>query len=207
MTFKTVAAALVGASVMVGAAGAAQAAFVSPTSVTWENNGSVTDANRTNTNNVMVQDGKFLSLGVGGWAVFDFGYERAASANDGVVVETTFNCVTANDGNCTYSEEADVYVATSWDGSYAAGTPLTGATWTKIASIPNGLAQGGFSFTIPEAFRYIALLDTSTKQVDGFDVDYIAVTPLPAAAWFMLTALGGLVGGRWLRKGRAAQAA
>ncbi|MQX36445.1 THxN family PEP-CTERM protein [Roseospira navarrensis] len=30
------------------------------------------------------------------------------------------------------------------------------------------------------------------------------VVPLPAAAWFMLTALGGLFGSRWLKKGRAA---
>ncbi|MQX37129.1 VPLPA-CTERM sorting domain-containing protein [Roseospira navarrensis] len=35
----------------------------------------------------------------------------------------------------------------------------------------------------------------------------VSTVPLPAAAWFMLTALGGLVGSRWLKKDKAAPAA
>ncbi|KAA5605254.1 hypothetical protein F1188_11835 [Roseospira marina] len=34
-----------------------------------------------------------------------------------------------------------------------------------------------------------------------------SVVPLPAAAWFLLTAVGGLFGGRWLRGSRGAAAA
>ena len=34
---------------------------------------------------------------------------------------------------------------------------------------------------------------------DDFAVE-IAVTPLPAAAWFLITALTGLFGMRWLRR-------
>ena len=43
--------------------------------------------------------------------------------------------------------------------------------------------------------------------VGDYAVAGLAVTPLPAAAWFLLTGLGGLAGMRWLRKDRAAEAA
>ncbi|WP_299441133.1 VPLPA-CTERM sorting domain-containing protein [uncultured Rhodospira sp.] len=45
----------------------------------------------------------------------------------------------------------------------------------------------------------------SGNEFGGF-IDDVALNavPLPAAAWFMLTALGGLIGTRWLKKGQAA---
>ncbi|WP_299437722.1 VPLPA-CTERM sorting domain-containing protein [uncultured Rhodospira sp.] len=47
----------------------------------------------------------------------------------------------------------------------------------------------------------------AASSTDGWGIDDIKVgaTPLPAAAWFMLTALGGLVGTRWLKRDGAAQ--
>jgi len=55
------------------------------------------------------------------------------------------------------------------------------------------------------AFRWSA-----TARNDGWGLDDIKVgsaVPLPAAAWFMLTALGGLAGVRWLNQPRRAMAA
>ncbi|WP_170294754.1 VPLPA-CTERM sorting domain-containing protein [Roseospira navarrensis] len=48
------------------------------------------------------------------------------------------------------------------------------------------------------------IFDQSTSN-DGWGADDFTVgaVPLPAAAWFLLTALGGLVGTRWLKKGDA----
>jgi len=201
-----------GVAFAVASVGSAQAAYVAPTSVTWADNGTVNDPSRSDTSSVNAPGGEFLSLGLGGWAVFDFGYERTASAADGIVVETTYNCIDTNDdGECShYAETAEVYASTNWDGTYDEDTPidLTHGTWEYITEIPNGDAQGGFQFEVDQNFRWLALVDTSgNNSEDGFDVDHIAVTPLPAAAWFMLTAIGGLFGSRWLKGRRGAQQA
>ncbi|WP_170294843.1 VPLPA-CTERM sorting domain-containing protein [Roseospira navarrensis] len=66
----------------------------------------------------------------------------------------------------------------------------------------NGAARAGNTVLL-------ALDDGGAGPDDNHDdmVVSIAVTPLPAAAWFLLTAIGGLVGARWLRKdGMAATA-
>lgn len=50
--------------------------------------------------------------------------------------------------------------------------------------------------------RLVMLFDDNGNQDDDNHDDFaveIAVTPLPAAAWFLITALGGLFGMRWLR--------
>ncbi|WP_170294965.1 VPLPA-CTERM sorting domain-containing protein [Roseospira navarrensis] len=46
-----------------------------------------------------------------------------------------------------------------------------------------------------------------TEPGDWIRVVTVSAVPLPAAAWFLLTALGGLVGTRWLKKDKAAAAA
>ena len=54
----------------------------------------------------------------------------------------------------------------------------------------------------PTGNRLVLLFDDNGNQDDDNHDDFaveIAVTPLPAAAWFLITALGGLFGMRWLR--------
>ncbi|MBB4314355.1 VPLPA-CTERM sorting domain-containing protein [Roseospira marina] len=217
--FERMSAIAAGTALMVGLSGAAHAAYVAPTAVTWENNGDV-DTGRDNVEGVKEQGGDFLSLGRGGWAVMDFGAERTGS---GLVIETTYNCTDTPSGECTYGESAKVFAALDWDGTYAATadganplggamegstTTYSGADWTYVAAVPNGDAQTGFTFDIPGPFRFLAIVDTTTgtKSKDGFDIDKVAVTPLPAALWFLVTAIGGLTGVRWLRKGQPATA-
>jgi len=85
----------------------------------------------------------------------------------------------------------------------------------------------GNSFGVTEGVNYwqIAIDGTNSWAFDGyatftfgsafsgsdpamqFKITDVPPVPLPAAAWFMLTALGGLVGSRWLKGRTADQAA
>ncbi|MGP1255123.1 MAG: VPLPA-CTERM sorting domain-containing protein [Kiloniellales bacterium] len=54
----------------------------------------------------------------------------------------------------------------------------------------------------PTGNRLVVMFDDNGANDDDNHDDFaveIAVTPLPAAAWFLITALGGLFGMRWLR--------
>ncbi|WP_299436707.1 VPLPA-CTERM sorting domain-containing protein [uncultured Rhodospira sp.] len=205
---------VVGLALAFGVSSGAQAAWITPTTVYWaDTDNDVNDPSREDPSNVDVAgDGKFLSIGYHDWAVFDFGREFVPTT-DGVVIETTYTCNDTNgDGRCNnWPESVDVYAIADWDSTGFDDTdPLTGGTtgadWFFITDIPNADAQGGAMFSVTEPFRFLALVDTSDKQQDGFDVDYIAVAPLPAAAWFLLTAIGGLFGGRWLKGRKGATA-
>ncbi|MBB4315088.1 VPLPA-CTERM sorting domain-containing protein [Roseospira marina] len=63
------------------------------------------------------------------------------------------------------------------------------------------------SETSGTTLRVAALGWNDDFKIKSLSYDIPAEVPLPAAAWFMLTALGGLAGGRWLRKGDARAAA
>ncbi|WP_299436170.1 VPLPA-CTERM sorting domain-containing protein [uncultured Rhodospira sp.] len=212
-------AAALGVAFAVASVGSAQAAYVAPTAVYWDNNGTVGSGRDSATvATVKDKDGDFFSLGLGGNAVFDFSGEFTA----GIVVEVTFNCGT-DSGVCpSHGEKADVYAFNNL--GFGAGDYVkTGRTtnpfddeysgetdFAKVATIPNAEAQDGFKFTVGTAFTHLVLVDTTdsgSNSFDGFDVDQVGVTPLPAAAWFMLTALGGLFGSRWLKGRRGAQQA
>ncbi|WP_299438017.1 VPLPA-CTERM sorting domain-containing protein [uncultured Rhodospira sp.] len=58
------------------------------------------------------------------------------------------------------------------------------------------------------AIRFEALADGASDDWRVSQIEYeVPAVPLPAAVWFMLTALGGLAGSRWLKKGAKAAAA
>lgn len=164
--------------------------------------GSPNASTGTNTN--------FLSLGLGGIAVFDFGVEFAAAA---IVFETT-------GGRASYpTETAKVYVAGS---SYAptfaglnAGNGLaqiSTAPFTYVTTITSKTPSSLIDLApLGGTFRYILLQDVTTGAAtgagyDGFDVDAIGVAPVPEPATFVLAGLGmaGIVlFGRRRKNGRA----
>lgn len=212
-----------GVAFAVASVGSAQAAYLPPTDVYWENNDTVLAADRMDADvaTVSTDDGDFFSLGLGGNAVFGFGTTYTNS--NGVVLEVTNGC-TGGAGTCSgYPETAKLYAFNdlSFDmDDYVATGGTTGKDFFGdniyssfalqwVADIPNAEAQDGFMFQVNNAFTHLVLVDTSAypPSTDGFDVDMVGVTPLPAAAWFMLTALGGLFGSRWLKGRRGAQQA
>lgn len=215
---RTAAALAVVGGMTFAAATESHASLIYATEVDWFNNGTVGSSNdRDNpANSLGAPDDDFLSLGLSsddnpGFAVFGFGQDFI---EEGRIWEITFNC----DPTCVDLETATIYVGTS--DQYTMGQAsradqialVTGmggffGEWTEVADVSNQDAQlsdGGAAFSFEGPFTWLAVVDTtpdSSNSTDGFDVNSIGVAPvpLPAAAWFLLTALGGLFGLRWLR--------
>lgn len=149
-------------------------------------------------------NGDFYSLGLGGSALFTFGGDILGP---GMVIEVTFNC-TESGGICSnYPETAELFGVTGpidltgLEAEVVGGVQtydlMGNLSLTPIATIPNGAAQGGFSFsTGGNTYAGLFIRDTSTNNGDGFDVAAISATPaavpLPPAAALLFGALGGL---------------
>lgn len=146
-----------------------------------------------------VADGKFLSLGLGGAAVFSFGQAFTGPIS---VLEVTYNRV-------GYLETARVFAGNL----FAAGTSaFRMADFTEIGTIGNAAPVATLSFT--GTYRYLALLDTSPRRAgrDGYDVDSITVSggpaatiapapvPLPASALLLALGIGAFGAARRWRK-------
>jgi hypothetical protein len=109
---------------------------------------------------------KFLSLGLGGSAVFSFG---TLFQNQVRLWETTWGF---KSGQNAYDEQVDVYVGNSLDNWTFAKTVKNiadGAYNTKTGTVVN-LAQG-------ETYQYVKLVDKSARvrDRDGWDISAIAV--------------------------------
>ncbi|WP_170294654.1 VPLPA-CTERM sorting domain-containing protein [Roseospira navarrensis] len=100
--------------------------------------------------------------------------------------------------------------------SNAAGNPTTGSagnlyiTGDAITAASGDPGDVLFQFDAARYTKFAFIFDSnggrtgpSDPNIAFADLDY-SVVPLPAAVWFMLTALGGLAGTRWLRKDKAA---
>lgn len=134
----------------------------------------------------------FLSLGLGGAAVFDFGGWFKAQTT---VFEVTFGCTTT----CSYVESADIYAFagpyTPFDGSFGL-TELLNLGFVHVGSLSNSQAfsETGGTVSLAGVYRYLALVDTSPggPKRDGFDVDAISVSlvPLPAGGLLLAGGLG-----------------
>lgn len=186
MKFSTL---VVAAALSVAAAGAASASTVYATLVDWSGGGAsdgvVNATNRSDVDNALgAPDNAFLSLGLGGWAVFSFGQPFVSP---GSVIEVTW-------GNAdNHPESADIWVGTS----HTNGTlDLTG--WQSAGSIANANAQNpGATVLFPGGpYTFLAIKDTSpvVQGRDGFDVDAVGVSPvpLPAGGLLLLSGLGFL---------------
>jgi hypothetical protein len=122
------------------------------------------------------EDGSFVSLGLGGSIVLAFAQPFKAV---GEIFEVSFN------DKKKHPESADVYVG-------------NGTSWTLVASIKNYLAT---TFSASGYFTQIKIVDTTTKgpSFDGWDLDAVAVSPVPVpAAGLMLG--GALLGLGSLRR-------
>lgn len=132
---------------------------------------------RTNTAHALgAVDGDFLSLGLGGSAIFSFG---AIFGSPLSTFEITWGKVEA------HVEIAKVY-------------GLLSGVMTYLGEVNN---QGQSSLTFTGKFDQLKLVDVSDPQYgskDGFDVDAISVStvPVPAAGFLLLGALGGLAAAR-----------
>lgn len=145
------------------------------------------------------EGGGFFALGKGGVAVFGFG---GAFSGEISIFEMSYGCAGPEGGGSAYCagyhEFADVY---AWGGDYSAFdgefglAELNAIGFTKIGEVYNGdgRTEGGAKVTTNGVYRWLALVDTSATS-DGFDVDAISVTtvPAPAALALLISALGGL---------------
>ena len=116
------------------------------------------------------EDGTFLSLGLGGAAVFSFGQLFTGPA---AILEVTWNT------RVGFLESARVYVGNIFDTRAGAFRP---DDFTDLGTITNQSASNVLSFN--GAYRYLAIVDTSPRRGkrDGFDIDSVSVTSLPASA-------------------------
>jgi len=168
--------------------------YVYATNVEWTKGTNVGTADRYNPNNALGDSTKdFLSLGLGGYAVFSFGIDFTDTAS---LTEVTWGSDISH-----YVENATVYVAQSYSTGASGSIDFSNLSdWTKVADISN---QDGPTITLdlPEGiWTYLAVVDTSTQpekeKRDGIDIDTVAVLPVPEPATMFLFGFGlcGLAG-------------
>jgi hypothetical protein len=168
------------------------------TGVTWNSGGGTTPGNdRYFTEDALGEPTQndnggvnFLSLGLGGSAVFEFD----ASFNlASIIIETTWGDPE------NYKEGADVYVGNSLDTD----------EFTWITGIDNWSTDGQTEVSLPvsSTYQYLLVVDTTettypnSPSTDGFDINAVGVkfaipnqqTPVPAAVWLLGSGLIGLV--------------
>lgn len=166
---------------------AAEAAVIHPVSVSAASqNGTLVGAARSQTANALGDaDGKFYSLGSGGWITFDFGTRVQGI---GSVTEVTWN------NRSGYKESAKLFVSN--DGVHFTPTGVTLSNLKETTAL---------SFATASSFRYLKLVDTSAvaRGRDGFDIDSISLSPVPLPAPALMLG-GALAGLGFLRRRRHA---
>lgn len=179
---------------------AAGAATIHATDVTYFKGQGVKGERAESTRALGAADDRFLSLGLGGAAVFSFGQLFVGPAS---VTEVTLGSRPA------HVEEVRVFVSET----FVKGTNRFDETaFREVGRITNASPLTALNFS--GVFRYLALLDTSPRQAgrDGFDIDSISVVaaplpakltavPVPASAPLLLA---GVVVLAWMRRRRAA---
>jgi hypothetical protein len=185
-SFKAFALAAAASASIVAAAPTAQAATVFASSVAEyvEGAGIVSPARRITDNALGAPDGAFLSLGLGGSAVFDFGTAFRTSVT---LTEVTFG------NRAGHVESALVY-----------GLQVLGGPATLLGAITNSTSSVTLAFD--GVFQLLQVVDTSPalRGRDGFDIDAISVVAVPLPAAGGLLALGLIGGAAMLRRRKRA---
>ncbi|WP_299444775.1 VPLPA-CTERM sorting domain-containing protein [uncultured Rhodospira sp.] len=113
----------------------------------------------------------------------------------------------ANDGQ---DEPADPYEVGAYTLTFDGGATTSGTFEADDTEVVDTSDVGYLAVALNQkvkAIKWTYIGDTNDEAgVGDYAVAGLTVTPLPAAAWFLLTALGGLVGTRWLRKAPATAA-
>lgn len=169
------------------------------TDVRWDNGLHATPSNtagsRYNSGSALgAPNTTYLSLGLDGLAVFDFGTEFDAAA---IIFETT-------NGRASYLEYANIYVAdASYAPKYAALNAVNGLAlissfdFNFVRKISNSAESTVIDMSLVDGpFRYLLVQDASSNlgsAYDGFDINAVGVAPVPEPGTMMLLGLG-LVG-------------
>ncbi|QJB56934.1 hypothetical protein [Pseudodesulfovibrio sp. zrk46] len=133
--------------------------------------------------NPAYSDIDFLSLGLGGKAIFSFG--DSSFTGKVSIYETTWGRPN------NYDEYAAVYVSTdkvNWD-------PIPEVLFNQDID-----EAGALTFDVKGVFKYLMVEDITVSQGgvagDGFDINAVSVspTPIPGAALLLGSGLIGLVG-------------
>ena len=141
-------------------------------------------------------DDDFLSLGLGGYAIFDFGMEFASTA---IIFETTWGSRDA------HYEEAEVWVAGAdfdfdyWRDNLDQNMPDM-FSFAGVIDNQQEMSMIDLSVASDSPFRYIAIKDnTLDSRKDGFDINAVGVEPVPEPSTVFLLSIG-LIGTAVLRK-------
>jgi len=144
-------------------------------------NGAITDPLRSNPDNALgPKDGKFFSLGYGGWIVLELGHGYfSGKGGEALVIETTL-------GASEYPlEKADIFVSdvpnpATWHWIGEATNKNSGSDLTKTTINLDSVLG------VNELVKYVKLVDTTnpadhtadspTGSSDGFDVDSVCIS-------------------------------
>lgn len=177
--FKTLAAA---AALALAAGGANAAVYYADTVVSWADSTTKAADRSIRENALGKADGKFYSLGLGGSLTLGF-KDAPFNTADVSVFEITFGGGAASG----HKEAAEVYALNS----------ETGQSW--LLGVLDNIETGNTVRGSAGSFDQIRLVDVSktyfasTRSTDGFDVDSVAIAPVPvpAAGMLLLAGLGG----------------
>lgn len=158
--------------------------------VTFGTNGGI-DPSRSDINNALgAPDSEFLSLGLGGAAVFDFGQAFSGPVS---IWETTYDANATPSERAKYPEYAQIYVGNTWSTDFS--------SFSLVAEINN--TDYPTTINLTGSYQYLLIRDVTNlhpdgKLADGFDVNAVGVTPvpIPGALWLLGSGLLGLFGFR-----------